>query len=361
MKKYISLLIAVFVFGFSSFLSAQNLPAQLGKGFLKSGTESIATQTGYQVFREAALNSIREGLLTGTTETALSGALYSATVPVRTGSAPVRVGGVAVSTLQDFSFKDDGFFKQAKVFLSKRERFAGDPDTTVALERMRNADNVIQLAEIAQLDTVYPKLKKLSVNGMFAKFKYVGPEPSGVDVIKATDFTLMLEGPLPVPFMEEVLDLYPKAVVEKQHVGNLPAQVLWMRSGNPEELKSAVEDLMVHLYTQGLTLRLGTHEVTDFARTAKVHLHFEGFDEKGIFYNYTLFVDFANIRLPYNPITYDGDLTVLKALREADNVAAFGYDKLAEVQTLLLNTVTDILPIVEGTDAYERLVNVIMM
>ena len=371
MRKYIALVTTVLFFGLCPSLPAQNLPAQVAKGLVKSGAGSAASQvtlgaveaavTG-QVARAAVANSVTANI----PQAALQGVCASVPATVRivaspTLSGPVRIGGVAVPALPDFSIKESSFFKQAKVFLSKHERFAGDPATDTALERLRAAEEGPQLLEIAKLDLVYPKLKKLSVNGMFAKFKYIGPEPSGVPVVLAENFTLMLEGPVKLPLIEEILNVHAAAVVEKQHVGNLSAQVLWVRSGTAEDLKSVIEDIIGHMKAQGFDLRLGVHEVTDFARTSKVHLHFEGFDEKGIFYNYILHVDLANIRLPYNPLTYDKNLTIHKALKEADSVAAYGYEKLAEAQTLILTTVTDILPIAEGSDAYTRLLNTVMM
>ena len=116
----------------------------------------------------------------------------------------------------------------------------------------------------------------------------------------------------------------------------------------------------MNMQQRKLELRLGVHEVNDFVRTGKVHLHFEGFNQKGVFYNYILFVDFANIKLPYNPITFEQDLTVLKALRELDNVATHGYGRLAETQAMIFATVTDILPMEEGSEAYERLLQALM-
>ena len=238
MKKYFSLFIAVLGFGFSPLLCAQNLPKQVAKGLLKSGSEQTASQLGSQALREAIAGQVAKEVyinagvgLPAEAATVMGKELVSAPL------SPIRIGGVAVPKLPDFSAKDLRFFQQAKIFLNKRERFAGDPATHVALERLRSADGVEQLEEIAKLDIVYPKLKTLSTNGMFAKFKYVGPEPSGVALIKATDFTLMLEGPVKMPLIEETLYNYPKAVVEKQHIGNLSAQVLFVRSGRAEELK----------------------------------------------------------------------------------------------------------------------------
>jgi len=108
-------------------------------------------------------------------------------------------------------------------------------------------------------------------------------------------------------------------------------------------------------------LRLGVHEVTNFSSTGKVHLHFEKFDEQGIFYNYILYVDFANIRLRYNPIIYGDNLTIRKALQEADNLAAYSYEKLSETKALILSTLIDVLPRLEGTEAFERLEQTVMM
>ena len=109
--------------------------------------------------------------------------------------------------------------------------------------------------------------------------------------------------------------------------------------------------------TLGFDLRLGEHEVNDFTNSAKVHLHFEKFDQSGTFYNYTLYVDLTNIRLPYNPIDYEDHLTIGKALKKAAEVSSYDYGALAEIQSTILTSLTDILPIEEGSDAYQRLLN----
>ena len=356
MKNYFRGLIIVLFCICAPLIHAQNLPAGIAKGVAKSTAKNTASQITVQTLEKQVASQITQQALRGTTKQSLN---VSSVTPFMAVAA-TGAHQTPVLRIKDLSEKEIRAYNQAKICLTKNDRFVGDAYTDSARARMQKIDRADQVQEIVKLNEMYLKLKQISANGMFAKLKYVGPEPSGVAVIEAKNFSVMLEGPLSPTLIEETLSLHPQAVLEEGYVRNLRGQILWVKSGKAEHLKNTVTDVIEEMQSLGYQLRFAEHEVTDFANSAKVHFHFEKMDETGVFYNYTLYVDLTNIRLPYNPIDYEGNLTIGNALKKAEEVALYDYGALAQLQTVILGTLTDILPLQEGSEAYERLVNTVL-
>jgi len=364
MKKYFCGLIIVLFCAFAPLIHAQNLPAGIAKGVAKSTAKNTASQITLQTLEKQVATQVTQQALRETALKSLNASSVNPLTPQASSpSAAVAVVGAhqtPVLKIKDLPEKEIRAYNQAKICLTKNDRFVGDAYTDSARARMQKIDRADQVQQIIKLNEMYLKLKQISANGMFAKLKYVGPEPSGLAVIEAKNFSVMLEGPINPTLLEETLSLHPQAVLEEGYVRNLRGQILWVKSGKAEHLKNAVTDVIEEMQSLGYQLRFAEHEVTDFANSAKVHFHFEKMDETGVFYNYTLYVDLTNIRLPYNPVDYEGNLTIGNALKKSEEVALYDYGTLAQLQTMILSTLTDILPLQEGSEAYERLVNTIL-
>ena len=382
MRKFISVsVLPVLLFPAWATVQAQGLPAKAAKSAVQAGVSSAVTDQAVR----AAVRSGGTSAVTGQAVRGLADGVAGAVSDPRAAASAVNLPqlqetlNAAVQTpaltpsfnpteitetlqrkLSDLPAKQAGFYKRAKVFLTQGNRFSGDPATDIATERMRASEKVVQLEEVVALSARYPNLKKFSEDGMFAKFKYVGPEPSGVPVVKADDFVLMLEGPVDTDLIAPAVNAYPTAQLERQTIGKVGGKVLFVRSGFAEELKGVLEETVQAMQAEGYTLRFGSHEVSDILKTKKVHLHFEKLFPKDRFVNYHLFVDVGNLRLPYNPLDGDEVMTVSQALEELDTLWKLGaYTQISDVQTAVFSALSGVLPMAEGDEAYTQLLKII--